>query len=140
MTTRRATLPLVLLLLTGCRTLPAVTAPPATASAAPPQVLTTLYFGLGLQDGTNLPASAWEAFVEKEILPRFPDGFTIQSADGHWEHDGKSVHEPSRLFSVVHAGDTTANAKLETLRKIYCERFKQDAVLRIDQPTSRVSF
>jgi hypothetical protein len=132
MITRRVALPLLLVLLTGCRAVPTI--------SAPPQVVTTLYFGLGLQDGTTLSDTDWNAFVEQEILPRFPDGFTIQSADGHWEHEGKSVHEPSRLFSVVHPADAATDAKLEALRTLYCRQFKQDAVLRIDQPTSRVSF
>lgn len=128
---RTIAIALFVTLLSGCQL------PPPKAA---PQVVTTLYFGLGLQDGSVLPETAWNEFVEKEIVPRFPDGFSIQPADGHWEHEGKPVHEPSRLLILVHPTSAAIDQKLEALRTIYSQKFQQDSVLRIDQPTERVSF
>lgn len=104
--------------------------------------VTTLVFGTRIGDTHNVTDAEWEQFVEREIVPRFPDGFTLTPADGRWRGaDGKTIHEKSYMLLVVRPpGDTAMDAKLEELRKTYCKQFKQEAVLRIDEPDARVRF
>ena len=101
---------------------------------------TELYFGMGRSDGSEISEDQWEAFVRDEITPRFPDGLTVLSARGQWRDAGGSIHrESSRVLVLLHERSAEADSNIERIRMIYCERFAQDSVLRIDSPV-RVSF
>src|SRR4051794_32526732 len=54
---------------------------PACAPAGVTYTRTTLYFGLARPAGT-ITEREWKTFVRDEIMPRFPQGFTIWQADG----------------------------------------------------------
>lgn len=149
---RRAVVGLALLLssltVIGCRGV--ATAPPTTSpshlSDAPPTsigqtfIRTTLFFGLARRDAANVTETQWQTFVDTEVTPRFPDGLTVLPASGQWKgDDGQLVREPSRLLILFYPPSPDAHAKIETIRRRYCEQFTQDAVLRADA-TERVSF
>ena len=70
--------------------------------------------------------------MEEIITPRFPDGFTITDANGHWQEPDAIISEPSKIFSVVCIPDDETNRKLNEIIDIYKKKFKQEAVLRID--------
>lgn len=117
----------------------------AGCQAAPPplpsrDVVTNLYFGLGMKDGSTVPDEAWQKFVETEVTPRFPAGFTIDTVEGAWGQDGKTVRESSRVLTIVHKEGTADEDKIETLRWLYRQQFQQDAVMRVDDVVDRVSF
>src|SRR5262245_27986410 len=61
-----------------------------------------LYFGRGMPNGGIVSDSAFNAFVEREIAPRFPDGFTLTEAMGYYRMraTGATIKEPSRLLIV----------------------------------------
>ena len=40
--------------------------------------------GLSHEGGPPVSDEEWNAFVRAEIAPRFPAGFTILLAEGHW--------------------------------------------------------
>ncbi len=106
-------------------------APAAPASAASERVLTRLYFGLS-RPGGEISSAQFEAFVDAEVSPRFPSGFTLFSARGAWRDrvSGKTLREPSRVLEVVHEG--RSEAAFEDLIERYKERFEQQSVLRVD--------
>ena len=122
-----------LLLVAGCQ---------QTATQGDRSIVTTLIFGTRIDEVRNVTDAEWEQFVEHEITPRFPDGFTIDDADGRWRgKDGKTIRERSYMLLVVRpANDRAMGAKLEELRTVYCKQFQQEAVLRIDEPDARVRF
>jgi hypothetical protein len=82
----------------------------------------------------------WRDFVDREITPRFPNGLTLLDAHGQWRgEDGNVVREPSRVLISLHPPGEDAESKVEQIRRLYRERFAQEAVLRTDT-MQRVSF
>ena len=106
-------------------------APAAPTQATSDQVLTRLYFGLS-RPGGEITSAQFEAFVDAEISPRFPSGFTLLSARGAWRDrvSGETLREPSRVLEVVHEG--RSEAAFAALIERYKERFEQQSVLRVD--------
>ncbi|HUJ25983.1 MAG TPA: DUF3574 domain-containing protein [Myxococcales bacterium] len=101
-------------------------------ACATAQVQSTLFFGLSRPGGPDVSAAEFDGFVETQIAPRFPDGFTLLEGAGRWREAGGRVRsEPSRLLIVVHApGD--ADRLLREIAASYRDRFGQEAVLQTD--------
>ena len=96
-------------------------------------VQSELYFGMSVKDGPGVTDEQWRQFLDEVVTPRFPDGFTVTTAEGQWRgKDGKIVREPARVLNVVRSTGPENNKKLDEIRKIYMERFHQEAVLRVD--------
>lgn len=111
----------------------------AGCQAAPPAgerwVRSELYFGQTTRAGEPVPAEAWQAFLNDEVTPRFPQGLTVVDAQGQWRYDTGAVgREASKVLIVIYpASDAAAaDAKLDAIADRWCERFDQEAVLRID--------
>jgi hypothetical protein len=103
---------------------------------------TELFFGSVKPDGSSVTDKEFNAFVDKEITPRFPEGLTLLSGYGQYKgSSGKIVKERSFVLILLteQKAAKDANAKIETIRKVYKSAFKQESVLRVDEPT-RVSF
>src|SRR6059036_3988186 len=63
---------------------------------------TTLYFGLSRRSG-HISEGQWQAFLSKEVTPRFPDGLTVWEADGQWRRpDGCVKRERAKVLLLVH--------------------------------------
>ena len=105
-----------------------------------PSIVTTLYFGLGEADGTTVTDTEWNSFVEGDIARLFPAGFTLLDGHGAWRSEGKTAYEPSHLVIIARANDPRANAAIDELRAIYCKRFGQESVLRVDQDARLITF
>jgi hypothetical protein len=92
-----------------------------------------LYCGMAVKDAPNVSDEQWRQFLDEVVTPRFPDGFTVTTAEGQWRgKDGKIVHEPSRVLSVVRTNGPENNRKIEEIRDAYKQRFHQDSVMRVD--------
>jgi hypothetical protein len=102
-----------------------------------------LYFGIGQADDPEggLREIQWQAFVDKEVTPRFPDGLTVFDAYGQWRPRGSVV--PSRLRSkvlVILYEDTEANrAAIDAIRVAYKSGRHEQSVLLVTEPVE-VSF
>lgn len=121
---------LALLFASGCQSAP--------AKAESGQVLTRLYFGLSRPGGT-ISAEEFDAFVDAEITPRFPKGFTLLEAQGAWRDrtSGETEREESRVLEVLHQGEGhRGEGPFEALIERYKERFEQQSVLRVDLKAS----
>ena len=92
-----------------------------------------LYFGASIPGDGEVSNQAWELFVEEEIAPRFPDGFTILEAEGRWRHaDGSNAEERTRIFVIVRAAtDERAEQAVAAVAEAYKQRFRQESVLRV---------
>lgn len=97
-------------------------------ACATAQVQSTLYFGLSRPAGPDITDAEFEGFVEREIAPRFPQGFTLLDASGRW----KGGREPSRMLIVVHADAPDAARLLQEIAARYRTQFGQEAVLQVD--------
>lgn len=91
-----------------------------------------LLFGAARQNGQPISDTEWQSFLDAEVTPRFPDGFTVLSGYGQYrDAAGKIVQEGARMLIVWHApGDR--NADVEAIREAYKARFVQESVLRSD--------
>jgi hypothetical protein len=89
-----------------------------------------LYFGRGLAGGGEVSDSAWQRFLEGEIMPRFPDGLTLVEATGQWRsHAGPIVRERSWVLVLYHPADEAAARMVEAVVAAYKAAFAQEAVL-----------
>ncbi|MBF0876343.1 DUF3574 domain-containing protein [Gluconobacter cerevisiae] len=90
-----------------------------------------LAFGLTRPDGSVIERQDWQKFVDSEITPRFPAGFTVIDAQGQWYDAAghKVIQEGSRIVWIVApSSDRNLQAHLRAIRQIYQKRFNQQAV------------
>lgn len=94
---------------------------------------TELYFGMSRPDGKMVSDDDFEKFLADTVSPRFPDGFTVMNAQGHWrEQTGLQRTEPSRILVIFRPVNSETGRAIEEIRSAYKTRFAQKAVLRID--------
>ena len=114
------------LALGGCATLSPQTCPAGMTRATTAE----LFFGRNVGATEGVSDADWRGFVDAEIAPRFPDGFTLGDADGAWRgKDGVTVRERTKLLFVVLSGKADEQSKLAAIRAAYKSRFHQDGVL-----------
>ena len=140
------------LALTACtpshQAAPTATAPILTGDPAHPGVTrgwldTKLYFGLGTidQPEKGISEARWRQFLDEEVTPRFPDGFSVIDVYGQWQ--GKNQRAPERLRTkliVLEHPDTKENGdKIDAIRTAWKKITGDQSVLRVTQPAD-VSF
>jgi len=102
-----------------------------------------LFFGIGSAEvpDAGVGEMKWRAFLDKEVTPRFPNGFTVIDAYGQWL--GRSREGPSRLRSkvlVIVREDTPANREaIDAIRLAWKSETRAQSVLLADQAVE-VSF
>ncbi|MEP6902329.1 MAG: DUF3574 domain-containing protein [Actinomycetota bacterium] len=105
---------------------------------------TELYFGTDKANGGKVSDEDWNKFLEREVTPRFPAGFTVLEGFGQYKDSvGKIVREASRVLILFYPNKTrkTSSQKIEELRANYKKQFQQESVLRLDFTKSvQVSF
>ncbi len=90
-----------------------------------------LMFGLTRPDGSVIDGDDWQNFVDSEITPRFPAGFSVIDAQGQWYDAAghKVVREASRIVWIVaSSSDRSLQPHLKAIRQAYQKRFSQQAV------------
>jgi len=109
-----------------------------------PWVRGELYFGTTKDDGSAYTPEEFEAFLDTEITPRFPDGLTLLTGLGQWkgEGDAEVLKERSQLLIILYPLEFAAesSAKLEEVRDLYEAEFNQFSVLRADVSPVCTSF
>ena len=120
----------VSLALTACTSV----APPPSCLAGRPAVETQLYFGLSMKDRV-VNARDWQRFVEREVTPRFPQGYSVADVRGAWLSDEakRTISENSKLLIRIHGGTATDNDAIAAIITAYKSQFAQESVMRVDQ-------
>jgi hypothetical protein len=97
-------------------------------------VRTELFFGTARPDGTEVSEAEWNAFLDEEITPRFPDGLTVQTGRGQWFDGETIVEERSKILILFYPLEfaSESSAEIEAIRAAYEEAFQQQSVLRSD--------
>src|SRR5690242_14747457 len=96
-------------------------------------IRTELYFGMNRRNGSSVTDSQWQTFVRQEVTPRFPKGFTVVPADGQYmDQSGNMTIEHSRVLVMLHADNADARHKIAEICSIYCSRYDQESVMRVD--------
>lgn len=94
-----------------------------------------MFFGRNIPGGGTVSDSAFAAFVDQVVTPRFPAGLTLLRADGQWRGEsGRVEREQSVVIEIVHPAGPAADADLREIADEYKRRFRQEAVLRVTVP------
>jgi Protein of unknown function (DUF3574) len=97
---------------------------------------TELYFGTAMPDGVVTEAQ-FQEFLDYQVSPRFPEGLTILKAEGRFrDEEGDLVKERSFVLVLLYPYSSFADAsrRIERIRMLYKSQFKQQSVLRVDNP------
>jgi hypothetical protein len=111
---------------------------PATGTA---YARTELFFGKSIPGGGTVTDAAFAQFLDQEVTPRFPAGFTVVPAMGQYrETNGVIDHEASDMLIVFYPRDSASDAskKIDEIRAAYDRIFHQESVLRGDEQPSCV--
>ena len=134
---RGAVAAVLLLLAAGCAGGATTVDAPARTQAV---VRSELVFGRLKPDGSVVTDIEWRAFVEEQVTPRFPDGFTVQDVLGQYRgRDGRIITEPSKILLIIHGADTGPRAAIQEIRDAYRRLFQQESVLLIES-SARAGF
>jgi hypothetical protein len=99
---------------------------------------TELFFGTEKPDGSEISKDEFRKFLKEEITRRFPDGLTVLTGTGQFRdlETDKVIREKSMVLILLYplGAWNESNEKIEQIRKVYKERFKQQSVLRVDHP------
>ena len=89
----------------------------------------TLIFGRNIgTKGVVVSESQWQSLLTDSVSKRFPEGYTKIDSEGLWK--GGKEKSNAILFAC---SDTSENKeKLTQIVKEYCNKFNQDAVLKIN--------
>lgn len=152
---QRIVLASILIALTGCASepLPPVhTKDPASSTlqgdptrpAEAKWLRTELYFSLGRVGGgvqEVISPAQWQAFLDTEVTPRFPAGFSVLDAYGQWRDQG--AKEPERLLTKVivklHEDNAQNAERIEAIRLAWKRVTGDLSVLKVSQ-AAQISF
>ncbi|KPN90281.1 DUF3574 domain-containing protein [Pseudomonas nunensis] len=115
----------------------------ATRPAQAQWLRTELYFSVGPLEGKEgvISPARWREFLDQEVTPRFPDGFSVLDAYGQWRDHG--AKEPERLGTkvivILHENDARHDKDIEAIRLAWKRITGDLSVLRLSQP-AQVSF
>ena len=101
--------------------------------ASKPVARTELFFGLRKANGTEVNKGEFQRFLDREVTPRFPDGFTVISGQGQFKDTrGAILQERSKMLILLYPIAVNHNQQIEQIRKAYITAFQQQSVLRAD--------
>jgi hypothetical protein len=95
-----------------------------------PMVEAQLMFGRNIGGRLGVSDGRFARFLEREIVPRFPDGLTVVDATGRWRDakTGRLVREPSKMVTVIVPQDAALQEKIDAIASAYKRAFRQDSV------------
>ncbi|MBN8551149.1 MAG: DUF3574 domain-containing protein [Deltaproteobacteria bacterium] len=133
--TRRILAAIICLLLSACSPSHKSTLGDPQSPGCSAQTLERLYFGSDTPKGT-VTDRQWQKFVEKEITPRFPKGFTVIEANGQWlGKNQKVVRQRTRIVEILHSASNEETRAISEILSTYKQKFEQEAVLRLVRRT-----
>ena len=89
--------------------------------------------------GRAITKQDWRLFVRKAIAPRFPQGFTVYTGEGQWQHeDGLVIRELSNTVLIV-SDDPKSQERIIDIVKAYKRCFDQESVM-VTMNTVHVEF
>ena len=94
-----------------------------------------LFFGRDIERRATVNDEQWRLFVDEEVTPRFPDGFSVSDVTGQYrDQSGVIVREPSKQMLIFTRTIAADQAKLNAIRDAYKRRFNQESVLLVQTP------
>jgi hypothetical protein len=94
-----------------------------------------LFFGRGMMGREAVSDEGWRKFLDEEITPRFPDGFTVVDTYGQWRNAGGMIAtERGKELIVIAKESADEAARIAAIRDAYKRRFMQESVLFVQSP------
>jgi hypothetical protein len=125
----RAFAPAALLVLAGCAGVGTNSCAPGLQAMKQVQ----LFFGRNVVGRFMVSDDEWRRFLDEEVTPRFPAGFSVADIDGQYRNAGGMIaRERSKQLLIVGRGGD--EAKLNAIRDAYKRRFNQESVLLVESP------
>jgi hypothetical protein len=108
-------------------------------------VRTELFFGSDRPDSPDVTEEQFRVFIDKYVTPEFPDGLTVLVGKGQFccGAGGAIIQETSFVLILLYPFESAkeSSENIEKIREAYKTEFKQQSVLRVDDPRPvRVSF
>jgi hypothetical protein len=89
-----------------------------------------LFFGRNVAGGGMVSDEQWRGFLDEEVSPRFPAGFSVADIDGQYRSaGGMIVRERSKQLLIVIPEGARDVPELDAIRAAYKRRFNQESVL-----------
>lgn len=93
-----------------------------------------MVFGRDIGERLGVSDGDWQAFLDREVATRFPNGFTVLDANGQWrDANGEIVREPSKILLIALTGAPHETERLAGLARAYKRQFRQESVLLMEQ-------
>jgi hypothetical protein len=95
-----------------------------------PMLVTELFFGLSVKGRGPVTRREWTAFVRQNVAPRFPAGFTVYEAEGHWLDpvSHAAVRENSKVMIIAAEDTAEVRTKIAEVSDLYRTAFHQQSV------------
>ena len=115
-----------------------------TLTCAPPHkpmMDVELLFGRNIGDKLAVTEKDWNAFLAREVTPRFPDGLTVFDTSGQMRSKKTKavMQEPGKIVRIIMGSDPQAQAKIDAIVAAYKAQFRQESVGVVMRPAC-VSF
>ena len=73
--------------------------------------------------------AAFNAFLDREVTPRFPAGLTVLDGAGRWQDPaGRLTQERSKLVAIITQPGADTLGRLQAVREAYKVQFRQQSV------------
>ena len=111
---------------------------PAVAQGAPchapalPMLRIELMFGRNVGDDLAVTEDAWAGFLANEVVPRFPDGFSVVDAAGPRTDKPTAnlfLAEPSKIIIIIAPDGPDTEQRIAAIEAAYKTRFQQQSVV-----------
>ena len=130
-------------LATGGMLFPDAVSAQGLSCAAPqkPMMDVELLFGRNIGGTLGVTDRDWNAFLAREVTPRFPDGLTVFDTSGQMRSKKTKavMQEPGKIVRIIMGVDPEAQAKIDAIVAAYKTQFKQESVGVVMRPAC-VSF
>ena len=91
-----------------------------------------LFFGRNVMGREAVSDRDWQSFLEQEVTPRFPAGFTVLDSYGQYRNAGGTIAmERSKVLIIIAAGNADESSRVSVIRDAYKRRFNQESVLLV---------
>ena len=121
-------------LLAGC-----ITPAPLLCPGGGAKAVAELYLGRNIGPRLGVSEAAFRSFLDSEVTPRFPAGFTVLDGRGQWRDGAAIVREPTKVLVVALSDEARERPALAAVADAYKARFRQESVLTVVRPAC-VSF
>jgi hypothetical protein len=103
-------------------------------------VRSELYFGVGRADQpqdvrARAKEADWQAFLDREVTPRFPDGLTVLDAYGQWldRRSDKPARLRTKVLVILHEDTPEKRAAIDAIRLAWKAQWHDQSVLLVSE-------